>query len=89
MSFKSNKTSNIIEALIASHGVKPTTAIKDLSEELIGQILYGTEVLINVPSRFGPKNVGEKYEGIIAIIEKAATRTTSVPLKRWGTVIHA
>ena len=86
---KSNKTSHIIEALIASHGAKPTAKIGELSEELIGKILYGTEELINVPSRFGPKNVGEKYDGVIAIIEKAARRTTSVPLRRWAqTFMH-
>ena len=81
---KSNKTSNIIEALLASHGIKPTTAIEDLSEEIIGQILYGTDELINVPSRFGPKNEGVKYDGVIAIVEKSAMRGTSVPLKRWA-----
>ncbi|HIB76691.1 MAG TPA: excinuclease ABC subunit UvrA [Flavobacteriales bacterium] len=81
---KSNKTSNIIEALLASHGIKPTTAIEDLSEEIIGQILYGTDELINVPSRFGPKNEGVKYDGVIAIVEKSAMRATSVPLKRWA-----
>ena len=37
-----------------------------------------------VPSRFGPKNEGVKFEGIVAIIEKSATRTTSAPLKRWA-----
>jgi excinuclease ABC subunit A len=81
---KSNKTSNIIEALLATEKVKPTTAVGDLSEELIGKILYGTVDLIMVPSRFGPKNEGVKFEGIVAVIEKSATRTTSAPLKRWA-----
>nr|MBC8150663.1 excinuclease ABC subunit UvrA [Bacteroidota bacterium] len=81
---KSNKTSNIIEALLATEKVKPTTAVGDLSEELIGKILYGTVDLIMVPSRFGPKNEGVKFEGVVAIIEKSATRTTSAPLKRWA-----
>ena len=81
---KSNKTSNIIEALLATEKVKPTTTVGDLSEELIGKILYGTVDLIMVPSRFGPKNEGVKFEGVVAIIEKSATRTTSAPLKRWA-----
>ena len=81
---KSNKTSNIIEALLASEKVKPTTAVGDLSEELIGKILYGTEDLIMVASRFGPKNEGVKFDGVVAIIEKSAIRTTSAPLKRWA-----
>ncbi|MEZ7977968.1 MAG: excinuclease ABC subunit UvrA, partial [Flavobacteriales bacterium] len=46
--------------------------------------LYGTVDLIMVPSRFGPKNEGVKFEGVVAIIEKSATRTTSAPLKRWA-----
>ena len=81
---KSNKTSNIIEALLAIDGVKATTPVGELSEELIGKIMYGTEDLILVPSRFGPKNEGVKYDGVVAIIEKSATRTTSAPLKRWA-----
>ena len=81
---KSNKTSNIIEALIATEGKKPNTAVGDLSEVLIGKILYGTEDLIMVPSRYGPKNEGVKFEGVVAIIEKSAIRTSSAPLKRWA-----
>jgi len=81
---KSNKTSNIIEALLATEKVKSTTTVGDLSEELIGKILYGSVDLIMVPSRFGPKNEGVKFEGVVAIIEKSATRTTSAPLKRWA-----
>ena len=81
----SNRTSNIIEAIITSHGVKASTAVGELSDELIGIILYGTDDIITLPSRFSSKGEGVKYEGLVAIVEKAATKGKSVPLKRWAT----
>ena len=49
----SNKISNIIEAIITSHGIKATTPIGELSEELIGIILYGSNSSIKLSSKFG------------------------------------
>ena len=79
----SNKISNIIEAIITSHGMKATTPIGELSEELIGIILYGTNDKITLPSKFGSSE-SLNYDGLVTIVENAAAKAKSIPLKRWA-----
>ena len=79
----SNKISNIIEAIITSHGVKATTPIGELSEELIGIILYGTNDKITLPSKFGSSE-SVNYDGLVSLVENAAAKSKSIPLKRWA-----
>ncbi len=79
----SNKISNIIEAIITSHGMKATTPIGELSEELIGIILYGTNDKITLPSKFGSSE-SVNYDGLVSLVENAAAKSKSIPLKRWA-----
>ncbi len=79
----SNKISNIIEAIITSHGMKATTPIGELSEELLGIILYGSNDTIKLSSKFG-RDETHTYDGLVAIVENAAAKAKSVPLKRWA-----
>ena len=79
----SNKISNIIEAIITSHGMKATTPIGELSEEIIGIILYGTNDSISLPSKFG-RDETVRYDGLVSIVEGAADKAKSIPLKRWA-----
>lgn len=79
----SNKISNIIEAIITSHGIKATTPIGELSEELIGIILYGSNSSIKLSSKFGRDETVE-YDGLVSIVENAAAKAKSIPLKRWA-----
>ena len=79
----SNKISDIIEAIITSHGMKATTPIGELSEELIGIILYGTNEKITLPSKFGSYE-SVNYDGLVSIVENAAAKAKSIPLKRWA-----
>ncbi|MAO47100.1 MAG: excinuclease ABC subunit A [Crocinitomicaceae bacterium] len=79
----SNKISNIIEAIITSHGMKATTPIGELSEEIIGIILYGTNDSISLPSKFG-RDETVTYDGLVSIVEGAAAKAKSIPLKRWA-----
>lgn len=78
-----NKISNIIEAIITSHGMKATTPIGELSEELIGIILYGTNDKITLPSKFGSSE-SVNYDGLVSLVENAAAKSKSIPLKRWA-----
>ena len=79
----SNKISNIIEAIITSHGMKATTPIGDLSEELIGIILYGSNDTVKLNSKFGRDEI-HTYDGLVSIVENAAAKAKSIPLKRWA-----
>ena len=79
----SNKISNIIEAIINSHGMKATTPIGELSEELIGIILYGTNDKITLSRKFGSSE-SVNYDGLVSIVENAAAKAKSIPLKRWA-----
>ena len=79
----SNKISNIIEAIITSHGMKATTPIGDLSEELIGIILYGSNDTVKLSSKFG-RDETHTYDGLVSIVENAAAKAKSIPLKRWA-----
>ena len=79
----SNKISNIIEAIITSKGMKATTPIGELSEEIIGIILYGSNDNITLSSKFGSSET-VAYDGLVSIVENAASKAKSIPLKRWA-----
>ncbi|MBM71978.1 MAG: excinuclease ABC subunit A [Crocinitomicaceae bacterium] len=79
----SNKISKIIEAIITSKGMKATTPIGELSEEIIGIILYGSNENITLPSKFGLSET-VTYDGLVSIVETAASKAKSIPLKRWA-----
>ena len=79
----SNKISNIIEAIITSKGMKETTPIGELSEAIIGIILYGSNDNITLSSKFGSSET-VTYDGLVSIVENAASKAKSIPLKRWA-----
>lgn len=66
----SNKISNTIESVIKNHGLKATIAVGEFDVELVNKILNGC------------KDTG--FEGLIKIIESAASKGSSIPLKRWA-----
>ena len=66
----SNKISNTIEAVIKNYGLKATTPVGDWDEELINRVLAGCE--------------DTDFDGLISIIENAAAKGSSIPLKRWA-----
>ena len=63
--------------------MKATTPIGELSEEIIGIILYGTNDSICLPSKFG-RDETVTYDGLVSIVEGAAAKAKSIPLKRWA-----
>ena len=80
---KNNWLLTQIEALLAKHEYKLTTAIKDMDEEVVSSILYGSEDLVEVQSP-GGKTYSVRYEGIIPFLERQVEDSNSAPLKRWA-----
>lgn len=66
----SNKVSNSIEAVIKNYGLKSTTPVGEWDEKLIERVLGGCEET--------------EFDGLISIIENAAAKGSSIPLKRWA-----
>ena len=81
---KGNRTMRIIEALLTASGDTLKTAIRDLDDRVLSEILYGTEGSIYLPGKAGTKGVHVQWEGVIATIEGAADRNSSIPLRRWA-----
>ena len=81
---KGNRTIQVIQALLDASGDTLKTPIKELSPEVIGEILYGSKEHIWVPGRAGTSGSHINWEGVIATIESAAERSKSIPLRRWA-----
>lgn len=81
---KGNRTMRIIEALLAASGDTLKTAIRDLDDRVLSEILYGSEGSIYLPGKAGTKGVHVQWEGVISTIENAADRNSSIPLRRWA-----
>ena len=81
---KGNRTMRIIEALLAASGDTLKTAIRDLDDQVLSEILYGSEGSIYLPGKAGTKGVHVQWEGVISTIENAADRNSSIPLRRWA-----
>ena len=59
--------SNTIEAVIKNYGLKVSTPVGDWDDELIDKVLGGCEET--------------EFDGLITIIENAAAKGSSIPLK--------
>jgi excinuclease ABC subunit A len=81
---KGNRTMRIIEALLDASGDTLKTAIRNLDDRVLSEILYGSEGSIYLPGKAGTKGVYVQWEGVIATIEGAADRNSSIPLRRWA-----
>jgi excinuclease ABC subunit A len=82
--YKNNWFFKQIETLLASEGLKLTTPIKDIPEELLNKILYGEDETLNIKSGIGLGDYYVKYEGIIKFIERQAQDNPSKPIQRWA-----
>lgn len=81
---KSNRTWHILEALVTEQGHTLRTPIRDLGDELVGRLLYGSEKPVKLLDRAGVKGDYVAFDGIVATIERAAGHTSSKGLKRWA-----
>lgn len=81
---KSSRTLLLIESLLEEAGHTLRTPIRDLGEELIGKLLYGSDAPVKLIDRSGGRGEFVPFDGIVATIERAAGHTSSAPLKRWA-----
>jgi excinuclease ABC subunit A len=81
---KDNLTSRIVEAILAEHDVALTTAVGDIPEEVMGQILYGTDRDVKLQDRGGVRGGSVPFEGLVAAIVRSAEKAKSIPLRRWA-----
>ncbi|NNE55062.1 MAG: excinuclease ABC subunit UvrA, partial [Flavobacteriales bacterium] len=81
--FKNNWIYTQVESLLKKHDQDLNTPVKDISEEVVNAILYGTDDLIEVEST-GGSNYSIRYEGIITFIERQAQESSSPGVKRWA-----
>ena len=81
---KDNLTSRIVEAILASHNLPLTTAVGKIPEEVMGQILYGTDRDVKLQDRGGVRGGTVPFEGLVAAIVRSAEKAKSIPLRRWA-----
>ncbi len=81
---KDNLTSRIVEAILASHNLPLTTAVGKIPEEVMGQILYGTDRDVKLQDRGGIRGGTVPFEGLVAAIVRSAEKAKSIPLRRWA-----
>ena len=81
---KDNLTSRIVEAILASHKLPLTTAVGKIPEEVMGQILYGTDRDVKLQDRGGIRGGTVPFEGLVAAIVRSAEKAKSIPLRRWA-----
>jgi len=80
---KNNWTFSQIEAVLKHYKCDLKTPLKDMDEEVINALLYGTEELIQISTSLG-HSYPMQFEGIIAQIEKQVDEDASPGLQRWA-----
>ena len=73
-----------IEALLSPFGHDLKTPIADIEEEVVNQVLYGSDEMLHIPSGTGAKTYSSKFEGVISFVEKMATESSNPGIKRWA-----
>lgn len=81
---KDNLTSRIVESLLVKHGLPASTPVGELPEDVVGEILYGTESNVSLTDKAGVSGGSVPFEGLVATIERAAEKAKSLPLRRWA-----
>ena len=81
---KDNLTSRIVDSILIGHGFSSSTAVGELPERVMAEILYGTEQPVELQDRGGIRGGKVPYEGLIAVIERSAEKAKSIPLRRWA-----
>lgn len=80
---KGNWTSQQVEAVLKGFGHDLNTPLKDMDEEVINTLLYGSEEIFQITSS-GGYTYPVKYEGIINTIEKQVEDDANPGLRRWA-----
>jgi excinuclease ABC subunit A len=81
---KDSRTFHILEALLAGEGLTVRTPVAEYPEALWGVILYGSERPVELPDRAGVRVAPATWDGLVAVVERAAGSGSSPTLKRWA-----
>jgi len=80
---KNNWTFSLIESVLKHYGADLKTPLKDLDQDVINVLLYGTEEMFAVSTSNG-HSYNVKFDGIIAQIEKQVDEESNPALRRWA-----
>lgn len=72
-----------IEALLKHHGYDLKTPVKDMEEDVVNELLYGSETMLQATSR-EEGSYSFRFEGVISFIERQSQEYSSPAVKRWA-----
>jgi excinuclease ABC subunit A len=81
---KDSRTFHILEALLDGAGCTVRTPVGDYPDAVWGVILYGSERPVELPDRAGVRTAPAQWDGLVAVVERAAATGSSPALKRWA-----
>jgi len=83
--FKNNWTFRQLEGITKQYKFELTTPIKDIPDEALNTILYGSDELFKMKANPGTGDPDYSYvfEGIVNVLAKEAEETESATLQRW------
>jgi excinuclease ABC subunit A len=81
--YKNNWIFKQVETLLEKFEYTLDTPVGSIEEEVITQLLYGTEEMLTVKSSIGLNDYTVQYEGIINFINRQSEENTSVTIQRW------
>lgn len=82
--FKDNQLTRQIETVLNHYKFKITTPIKDISEEVITKILYGSDDIIKITNHTGINEYLRNFEGVVNFIIRNAEDKSSKAIQRWA-----
>ena len=81
--YKNNWIFKQVETLLENHKLDLNTPVGELGEEVLSQLLYGTDETITIKSSVGLSDYNTQYEGIINFVNRQAEENTSRAIQRW------
>jgi excinuclease ABC subunit A len=73
-----------IEKLLQGHGFDLSTPLQDMEEQVISELLYGSEELLQGGGNTGISSYTFKFEGILTFIERHAQENPSPAVRLWA-----
>jgi len=73
-----------VSGILSKYKLKLTTPIKDIPEEVLSKILYGTDENVKVESRSGVSDYSVSFEGVVSFIVRQAADSSSRTIHRWA-----
>lgn len=71
-------------AILENYNFKLTTPLKEISDEVVNKLLYGTNESLRVERSDGVNDYEVNFEGIVNFIERQAADGGSLPIMRWA-----